>query len=144
MEEKSLTFFQQNSLKQRVLVSQHQALVCCGTVALLQSMQRVLLSLYGGLQLLDIFCPPLSESRLSLTVPLLSFLRGGVYLVMGHAIFQVGYRCYLLVSSHLFASVLGRPASATHGHRPLLRHRSLQWSLMKKQMRLWIETLPLV
>lgn len=50
-------------------------------VALLETLQRILVLLDGGLELFDVFGPPLAEGSLSLTVPLLPLLGRCVYLV---------------------------------------------------------------
>lgn len=68
-----LTFLQKDPLEQRVLVSQHQALVGGGSVALLQRLQRLFVPLDGGLQLLDVLGAAFAKGRLSLAIPLLAF-----------------------------------------------------------------------
>lgn len=70
-----LTFLEKNSLEQRVLISQHQTLIGGRSVALLQRLQRVLVPLDRGLELLDILGPPFAKGRLSLSVPLLALFR---------------------------------------------------------------------
>ena len=74
------TFLKKDSLKQRVLVPQHQALVSRSPMALLQILKMILMLLHRSLELFDVFRPPLAESGLGLPVPLLSFFRCSVYL----------------------------------------------------------------
>jgi hypothetical protein len=78
-----LTFFQQDTLKQRVLVAQHQALVGRRTVTLLERAQSIFVLLDRRLQLLDVLGSTFSERSLSLPVPLLSFLGSCVDLENG-------------------------------------------------------------
>jgi hypothetical protein len=68
------TLFKKDSLKQRILVPKHEAFICCISVALLQGLQCFFMSLDGRLKLLDVLCPPLSKSGLSLAVSLLPLL----------------------------------------------------------------------
>ena len=68
------TFLFQDTLKQRILVSQHQTLICSISVALLQRLKRVLVVLDSLLQLFDVLCSSFAESCLSLSVALLPFL----------------------------------------------------------------------
>jgi len=72
------TLFEQNALKQRVLIPQHEAFVGGSPMALLETGKRVFVLLDGGLELLDVLCSPLSERGLCLSVALLSLLRGCV------------------------------------------------------------------
>ena len=69
------TFFEQYTFEKRVLVSKHQALICCCSMILLQSLQGFLMLFDGSLKLLDVFCSPFPESCLSLAIPLLAFFR---------------------------------------------------------------------
>jgi hypothetical protein len=71
---KGRTLFQQNSFQKRVLVSQHQAFLQGLPIALSQVGEVVLMALYGGLELLDVFRSTLSKGRLRLPIPLLTFL----------------------------------------------------------------------
>jgi hypothetical protein len=48
-EEVGQTFFKQDPLEQRVFISQHQALVCRAAMALLQTLQGLLIALDGSL-----------------------------------------------------------------------------------------------
>jgi hypothetical protein len=70
-----LTFFEQDTLEQRVLIAQHQALVSSRTVTLLQRAEGIFVLLDRRFKLLDVLCSPLSERGLSLSIPLLAFLR---------------------------------------------------------------------
>lgn len=74
------TFFEQDPLEQRVLVSEHQALVGSTAVALLQVLQRLLMVLDGALELLDVLCASLAEGSLGLAIALLALLGCGIYL----------------------------------------------------------------
>ena len=74
------TFFQENSLQKRVLVTEHQTLICRAAVTLLKRLERLLIVFDGGLELLDIFRPPFTKRGLRLSVSLLSFFRRGIYL----------------------------------------------------------------
>jgi hypothetical protein len=76
------TFLEEDSLKQRILVTKHETFVCCISVALLQCLQRLFVSLDRCFELLDVLCSSLSKSGLSLAVSLLSLLRGSIYLVL--------------------------------------------------------------
>ena len=78
-----LTFFQHDTLKQRVLVAQHQALVGRRTVTLLERAESIFVLLDRRLQLLDVLGSTFSERGLSLPVPLLSFLGSCVDLENG-------------------------------------------------------------
>ena len=68
------TFLEQYTFQKRVLVPKHEALICCRSVAVLQSLQCLLMMLYGGLKLFDIFSTALSERRLGLPISLFSLL----------------------------------------------------------------------
>lgn len=69
------TLFQQNPLKKRVLVAQHQALVGSMAMGSLEVSQVLLMGADGLLELLDVLGSALTKSSLGLTVPLLSLLR---------------------------------------------------------------------
>lgn len=69
------SFFEENTLQQRVLVAQHQTLVSGTSVSRLQVGKIRLMDSNRLFQLLDVLCATLSESSLCLTVPLLSFFR---------------------------------------------------------------------
>jgi hypothetical protein len=77
---KQRTLLQQDSLKKRILVTEHETFVSGTTVTLLQGLQRVFMVLDGGLELLDVLGAPLSERSLSLPVSLLALLGRGIYL----------------------------------------------------------------
>lgn len=72
------TLLQQDALQQGVLIPQHQTLICRTAVALLQALQGLLIALDRRLELTDILCTTLSESRLRLSVALLPFLGGSI------------------------------------------------------------------
>lgn len=72
------TFFKENALEQRVLVTQHQALISRVPVGRLKVGEVLLMGANGLLQLLDVLGSPFSESRLSLPVSLLPFFRGRI------------------------------------------------------------------
>lgn len=67
------TFFQQNSLQERVLVTEHQTLICGAAVTLLKGLERLLVMFDGSLELLDVFRSPFTKRGLRLSVSLLSF-----------------------------------------------------------------------
>lgn len=69
---------EQNALKQRVFVPQHEALISCGAMSSIEIGQGLLLDTDCLLQLLDVLCPPFSESSLRLSVPLLPLLCSSV------------------------------------------------------------------
>ena len=71
---KWLTFFQQDTLEQRVFIAQHQALVGSRTMTLLQRAKSIFVLLDRRLKLLDVLGPAFSERSLSLPIPLLAFL----------------------------------------------------------------------
>ena len=77
------TLLQQDSLKKRILVAEHETFVSGTTVTLLQGLQRLFMVLDGGLELLDVLGAPLSERSLGLPVPLLALLGCGIYLWLG-------------------------------------------------------------
>lgn len=77
------TLLQQDSLKKRILVAEHETFVSGTTVTLLQGLQRLFMVLDGGFELLDVLGAPLSERRLGLPVPLLALLGRGIYLWLG-------------------------------------------------------------
>lgn len=79
--EGGFTFLEKDTFEQRVLVSEHQALVRGRAVALLETLKRLILMLDRGLELLDILRPPFSKGCLGLTIPLLSLLRGSIDLL---------------------------------------------------------------
>lgn len=76
------TFLEQNSLQQRVLVPQHKTFVGRAAVALLETLQILLMELDRSFQLLDVFGTPLTEGSLCLTVALLALLRRSIDLDM--------------------------------------------------------------
>jgi hypothetical protein len=80
MKEVRRTLLKQDPLEQRVLVSQHQTLVCRAAMALLQTLQGLLIALDGSLQLTDILRTTFTEGSLGLSVTLLPFLRGSINL----------------------------------------------------------------
>lgn len=49
-------------------------------MVLLQGLQGLFIALDSRLELANVFGAPLSEGSLSLSVPLLTFLRGSIYL----------------------------------------------------------------
>jgi hypothetical protein len=49
-------------------------------VALLEALQLLLIAFDGGFKLTDIFCTALAECGLCLSVALLAFFRGSIYL----------------------------------------------------------------
>lgn len=79
-EEVGRTFLQQDPLEQRVLISQHQTLICRAAMALLQALQGLLIALDGSLELTDILRTTFTEGSLGLSVALLPFLRGSINL----------------------------------------------------------------
>jgi hypothetical protein len=74
-----LTFFQENSLQERVLVTEHQTLIRRAAVTLLKRLERLLIVFDGSLELLDIFRPPFTKRGLRLSISLLSFFRRRIY-----------------------------------------------------------------
>jgi hypothetical protein len=72
--DKERTFLQQYSLQKRVLISQHEALIRRASMCSLQVVKVGFMDSNRLLQLLDIFRPALSKSRLCLTVSLFAFL----------------------------------------------------------------------
>lgn len=70
----SLTFLEQDTLEQRVLVAQHQALVSSATMGCLEVVEIGLVDPDGLFELLDVLCAPFSERGLRLPVPLLALL----------------------------------------------------------------------
>lgn len=74
------TFLQQDALEQGVLIPQHQTLIRRASVALLQALQGLLIALDSSLELTDILCATLPESSLRLSIALLTFFGGGIYL----------------------------------------------------------------
>lgn len=72
------TFFDKNSLQERILIPQHQTFVRGTPVALLQGLEGLFIAFDGRFQLLDVLRPPLSEGCLRLSVALLTFLRCGI------------------------------------------------------------------
>lgn len=78
--QKIRTFFQENSLQKRVLVTKHQTLICRTPVTLLKRLERLLIMFDSSLKLLNVLRPPFTERGLRLSVSLLSFLRCGIYL----------------------------------------------------------------
>jgi hypothetical protein len=73
-----LTFFEQDPLEERVLVSKHQTFIGGAAVALLEVLERLLLVLNGALELFDILGPTFTEGRLGLAVALLALLGRGI------------------------------------------------------------------
>lgn len=69
-----LTFLQENSLEQRILVPEHQALISGGTMTLLEGPQSVFVLLDRCLELLDVLGSTFPERRLGLSVALLALL----------------------------------------------------------------------
>lgn len=69
-----LTFLQENSLEQRILVPEHQALISGRTMTLLEGPQSVFVLLDRCLELLDVLGSTFSERRLGLSVALLALL----------------------------------------------------------------------
>lgn len=72
------TLLEQDALEQRVFVPQHQTLVGGGAVGGLEIVEVRLVDTDSLLELLDVLGATLAERGLSLAVPLLAFLRGGV------------------------------------------------------------------
>ena len=72
------TLLQQDPLKQRVLVPQHQAFVCGSTMTLLEVREGFLILLDGCFELLDIFGPAFTERSLGLPVPLFSLFGSSI------------------------------------------------------------------
>ena len=108
------TFFEQYPFQQRVLVAEHQTLIRCVAVTLLQGLQSVFMMLDRRLQLLDIFRSPLPESGLSLTIPLLPLFGGRINLQQKSTLLlEVGS---LVVAVYLPAS--DRPSVSALGHAP--------------------------
>jgi hypothetical protein len=70
-----ITFLQQDTFQQRVLVPQHQTFVGGMAMSSLKIGQVLLVSPDGLLQLFDVLSPAFSEGSLSLPVSLLSLLR---------------------------------------------------------------------
>lgn len=69
-----LTFLQENSLEQRILVPEHQALIGGRTMTLLEGPQSVFVLLDRRLELLDVLGSTFPERRLGLSVALLALL----------------------------------------------------------------------
>lgn len=69
------TFLKQNAFEKRILVPEHQALICCCSMILLQTLKGFLMLLDGSLQLLDVFCSSFPKRSLSLAISLLAFFR---------------------------------------------------------------------
>jgi hypothetical protein len=76
-----LTFFEENALKKRILVTQHQAFICSSAMILLQGLQRFFIALDGGLELANVLCATLAKGGLGLSVALLTLLRSCVNLI---------------------------------------------------------------
>lgn len=72
---------EENALQQGVLVSQHEALVCCCAMGRIEIVQGLFLDTNCLFQLLDVLCAPFSECGLRLSVPLLPLLCGCVDLL---------------------------------------------------------------
>lgn len=68
-------FLKENTFQERVLVAQHQTLICSMTVGGLQVVEILLMDTDGLFQLLDVLGSPLTEGRLSLAVALFPLLR---------------------------------------------------------------------
>lgn len=68
------TLLEENTLKERVLVSKHQALVGGGAVSRLKIMEVRFMDSDGLFELLYVFGAAFSKGGLSLSVPLLSLL----------------------------------------------------------------------
>lgn len=71
-----LTLLEQDSLQQGVLIPQHKTLIGCSAMILLESLQAIFIALDGGLELADILSATFTESRLRLSVALLTLLGG--------------------------------------------------------------------
>lgn len=71
-------FLKQDTLKKRVLVAQHQALICGATMCGLEVVQIRLVDSDSLFELFDILGSPFSEGGLRLAVSLLAFLRRSV------------------------------------------------------------------
>ena len=100
-----LTLLQENALQQRILVPKHQTLISSSTVALLESLERILMMLDGRFELLDVFCSSLTECCLRLAISLLALLRSGIYLDCGQPYMDTDNfksRTYRLPSSFAF------------------------------------------
>jgi hypothetical protein len=69
-----MTFFEKNSLKERVLVSEHQAFVSSIAVGGLEVVQIRFVHPNGFLELFDILGPALAKRGLCLSVSLLALL----------------------------------------------------------------------
>jgi hypothetical protein len=72
------SFFKKNTLEKRVLISKHQAFVGGSAVGRLKVMEVGLMDADGLFELLYVFSSTFSKSSLSLSVPLLSFLRSRI------------------------------------------------------------------
>jgi hypothetical protein len=79
-----MTFLEKNSLKQRILVPEHQAFVGGVAVSGLEVVQVGFVYPNGFLELLDVLCAALTERGLSLPVSLFALFRCRVDLAFGH------------------------------------------------------------
>jgi hypothetical protein len=68
------TFFQQNTLEQRILVPKHQALVRRCPMTLLEVLESLFMVLDGSFELLDVLGTSLTERGLRLAISLLPLL----------------------------------------------------------------------
>lgn len=105
-----LTLLEQNALQQRILVSQHEALIHCRSVSCIEVVETVFLDTDGRLELLYILGTSLTEGSLSLPVTLLSLLRGCIDLAI--ISLQCDFtcscqlRCYQRISTYRLAASL--------------------------------------
>lgn len=117
--------FQENTLQEGILISQHQALFCSTAVGGLQVRQIRFMNPNRIFELLDIFSAPLSKCRLCLAVPLFAFFRSRIYRFSatfpldrlsvlrswrglaaivrrrGHGFFRIFLTLFFLVNGHL-------------------------------------------
>jgi hypothetical protein len=75
------TLLEQDTLKQRVLIAQHQTFVGSCAMRCLQVVKIGFVNTNGLFKLLDVFGSTFSKSSLCLSVALLTFFRGGVDLL---------------------------------------------------------------
>ena len=114
------TFLEQDSFQQRILVPEHEALICCRAVALLKALQSLILLLDGSLELLDVLGPSLSKGGLRLAVTLLPLLRGRIDLAYGQS------RTRLAIESRSSTHRLPAPLSLLHGNVGWRRRRPIE------------------
>ena len=72
------TFLKEDPLQKRILVTQHQTFVSGMPMGSLKISKVLLVGADSIFKLLDVLSPAFTESSLSLTVPLLPFLGGGI------------------------------------------------------------------